>query len=84
MKSTAFAIATAAILGLSALSVPANALPAHPLAGSAAAASDVVDVRHYRGHRGHYHSHRVCKVRTIITRDRFGHRVVKKTRICRR
>lgn len=82
MKTIAFGVAVAAFLGLSALSVPANALPAHP--NAAAAASDIVDVRHYRSHRSHYRPHRACKVRTIIKRDRYGHRVVKRVRVCRR
>lgn len=75
MKKLALGVAAAASLALSALSVPASAMPARPI--GAIASSDVVQARY------HYHPRRVCTVRTVVTRGYHGRRVVKQVRVCR-
>ena len=74
MKKFTLGFAAAALLGLTSFSVPAVAFPA-PMPG-AAATSDAVPVQ-FR-----HHHHRVCKVRTVVTRYH-GRRVVKRVRTCR-
>lgn len=73
MKKITLGLATAALLGLAALSAPASAFPATQLGASNS--THVVDVQ-YRRHR------QVCTVRTVVTRSH-GHRVVRKVRSCR-
>jgi len=74
MKKITLGFAAAALLGLASFSVPAVAFQA-PMPG-AAATSDTVPVQFRHRH------HRVCKVRTVVTRYH-GRRVVKKVRTCR-
>lgn len=76
MKKSTFGFAAAIALGLAAFSAPASAFQA-PVAGLAAAAGpDVTTVQ--------FHRHRpVCNIRTVVTRNKFGKRVVKKVRVCR-
>jgi hypothetical protein len=76
MKNLTFGFAAAALLGLSALSFPANAMPVHPM--STAATSEIIQARYH-----HYRPHKVCTVRTVVRRGHHGRRVVKKVRVCR-
>jgi hypothetical protein len=76
MKTLTLGLAAATLLGLTAFAVPASAFQA-PLAGVSTAPSDVTAARY------HYRPRRVCTVRTIVTRDRFGRRIVRKARVCR-
>ena len=81
MKKITFGFAAAALLGLASFSIPAAAFQA-PMPG-AAAASDAVTVQYrHRDHFRHRH-HRVCKMRTVVTRGYHGRRVVKQVRVCR-
>ena len=73
MTKIALGFATAALVSLSSFSAPAYALPAHPLATSDS--SDVVNVRLVR--------HKVCTVRTVVTRGFHGKRIVKRVKVCR-
>ena len=70
MKKITLGLATAALLGLAALSAPASAFPAPQLGASNT--SNLVDVQYRR---------QVCTVRTIVSRSH-GHRVVRKVRSC--
>jgi hypothetical protein len=63
------------LLGLALLSAPAVAFQA-PLP-SAATASDAITVQFRHRH------HRVCKVRTVVSRGHHGRRIVKRVRVCR-
>jgi hypothetical protein len=81
MKKVTFGLAAAALLGLASFSMPAEAFPA-PMPG-AAAASDVVTVQYRHRDRFRHRHHRVCKVRTVVTRGYHGRRVVKQVRVCR-
>ncbi len=73
MKTITLGLATAALLGLAALSAPASAFPAPQLAVSSH--TNVVDVA-FRHHR------KVCTLRTVVKRSH-GHRIVRKVRTCR-
>jgi putative lipase involved disintegration of autophagic bodies len=75
MKKITLGFAAAALLGLASFSVPAVAFQASM--PGAAAASDAVTVQ-FR-----HDDHRVCKVRTVVTRGYHGRRVVKQVRVCR-
>ena len=75
MKKITLGFAAAAFLGLASFSAPASAFQA-PMPG-VAATSDVVPVQFRHRH------HRVCKVRTVVTRGYHGRRVVKQVRVCR-
>ncbi|WP_247296725.1 hypothetical protein [Bradyrhizobium sp. 179] len=75
MKKLALGVAAAASLALSALSLPARAMPVQPI--GATATPDLLQARY------HYHPRRVCTVRTVVTRGYHGRRVVKRVRVCR-
>ena len=77
MNNFTFGLATAALLGLSVLSLPVNAMPVHPM--STAATSEIIQARYHH----HYRPHKVCTVRTVVRRGYHGRRVVKKVRVCR-
>ena len=76
MKKTAFGFVAAITLGLAAFSAPASAFQA-PVAGLAAATDHGITTVQYRRHRP------ICTVRTVVTRGKFGHAVVRKVRVCR-
>ena len=72
-KLTLLAGLGAAMLGLASFSAPAAAFPAAGLGNANPSLMQTVAWRH----------HRVCKVRKVVTRDRWGHRRVKVVRVCR-
>lgn len=72
MKKTIIAATGAALLGLGCFSAPASAMPVY---GLSAPQSSIHAVRHVHRH--------VCKIKRVVKHDRFGHRVVKKVRVCR-
>jgi hypothetical protein len=61
-----------ALIGLSAFSVPASALPLHGITSPDQSATQTVAFRHRR----------VCRVKTRVIRGPHGRRVIK-TRVCR-
>ena len=75
MTKITLGFAVAALVGLSSFSVPAKAMPM-PQVG--AASSEIIQARY---HARHYH--KVCKVRTVVTRGLHGKRIVKRVRVCR-
>lgn len=72
MKKTVLALSAAAVCGLLSFAAPASAAP---LAGASAAHTDMSSQR--------MHPRKVCHVRKVVTRDRFGRRVVRTARVCR-
>ena len=79
MKKITLGFAVAALVGLSSFSVPARAMPMPmPMPQVGAASSEIIQARYH-----HRHYHRVCKVRTVVTRGLHGKRIVKRVRVCR-
>lgn len=74
MKTTTLGLAAAAMLGLASFATSASALPA---AGTAleSASTPAISVA--------WRHHRVCRVKTVVTRGRHGRRIVRKVRTCR-
>lgn len=81
MKKLAHGLVIAVLLSVGALSAPANAAPASPIAP--AVASDLVQAQYHRHHHHRYHSRKVCKLRTVVRRGYHGRRVVTRVRVCR-
>lgn len=75
MKKITLGFAAAAALGLASFSVPAMAFPAAP-GVAVQSSSDITTVQFHRHHK-------VCSVRTVVSRGHHGRRVVKKVRVCR-
>jgi hypothetical protein len=73
MKTTTLGLAAAAMLGLASFATSASALP---VAGAAleSASTPVISVAMH---------HRVCHVKTVVTRGPHGRRIVRKVRTCR-
>jgi Spy/CpxP family protein refolding chaperone len=76
VKKTVLALTAAVACGLISFAAPASAAPAPaPMAGVAVDHTDMSSQR--------WHRRKVCKVRTVVRRDRFGRRMVRKVRTCR-
>jgi hypothetical protein len=73
-KLTILAVLGTALLGLASLPAPAAAFPAAGLANANPSITHSVRYRHRK----------VCTVRKIVKRDRFGRRHVRTVRVCRR
>jgi hypothetical protein len=73
-KLTLLAALGAGMLGLASLPASAAAFPAAGLASANPSLTQTVGWRHRK----------VCKVRKVVRRDRFGRRYVKTVRVCHR
>jgi hypothetical protein len=73
MKMATLALAASALIGLASFSAPASAQHGY---GHGA-------VKHSGAARHHHVRRPVCTVRLMPSRDRHGHRVMKRVRVCR-